>query len=107
MGCRRALLGPRRSRSEGGAALHARSLLARLGVTMVAVHCRSRDGHRGHRTNLDVRTGVHWDQSPVIVVVAPTGAEVTRAQQPALPHTPGEIAAEVHRAVTAGASVVH
>lgn len=48
-----------------------------------------------------------WDASPVAIVVAPTGAEVTRAQQPALPHTPAEIADEAIAAVEAGASLVH
>jgi 3-keto-5-aminohexanoate cleavage enzyme len=50
---------------------------------------------------------VKWEDAPVVIVVAPTGAEVTRAQQPALPHTPREIADETARAVAAGASVVH
>lgn len=48
-----------------------------------------------------------WDSDPVVVVVAPTGAEVTREQQPALPHTPAEIASATRDAVAAGASVVH
>jgi 3-keto-5-aminohexanoate cleavage enzyme len=47
------------------------------------------------------------DADPVVIVVAPTGAEVTRDQQPALPHTPAEIAAATREAVDAGASVVH
>src|SRR4051794_30337050 len=48
-----------------------------------------------------------WDADPVVVVVAPTGAEVTRAQQPALPHTPEEIADAALRSAEAGASLVH
>src|SRR5206468_6136644 len=36
-----------------------------------------------------------WDELPVVVTVAPTGAEVTRADNPVLPHTPAEIAADV------------
>jgi 3-keto-5-aminohexanoate cleavage enzyme len=48
-----------------------------------------------------------WAQEPVIVTVAPTGAEVTRAQNTALPHTPTEIAQEVVSSCEAGASVAH
>src|SRR5262245_37950961 len=48
-----------------------------------------------------------WDAEPVVIVVAPTGAEVTRAEQPALPHTPAEIARATSDAVHAGASIVH
>jgi 3-keto-5-aminohexanoate cleavage enzyme len=48
-----------------------------------------------------------WDAEPVVIVVAPTGAEVTREQQPALPHTPSEIATATRGAVEAGATVVH
>lgn len=44
---------------------------------------------------------------PVVLVVAPTGAEVTRAQQPHLPHTPREIARESIECAEAGATVVH
>jgi 3-keto-5-aminohexanoate cleavage enzyme len=50
---------------------------------------------------------VTWDELPVVVTVAPTGAEVTRADNPALPHTPAEIAADVAVCVDAGASVCH
>jgi 3-keto-5-aminohexanoate cleavage enzyme len=50
---------------------------------------------------------VGWDELPVVVTVAPTGAEVTRADNPALPHTPAEIAAEVLSCAAAGASVCH
>lgn len=48
-----------------------------------------------------------WDELPVVVTVAPVGAEVTRADNPALPHTPAEIAADVAACAEAGASVCH
>src|SRR5712691_4064470 len=48
-----------------------------------------------------------WDEKPVVVTVAPTGAEVTRADNPALPHTPAEIAANAAACAEAGASVCH
>jgi 3-keto-5-aminohexanoate cleavage enzyme len=48
-----------------------------------------------------------WDAEPVVIVVAPTGAEVTRQEQPALPHSPAELADATSEAVVAGASVVH
>jgi 3-keto-5-aminohexanoate cleavage enzyme len=48
-----------------------------------------------------------WDELPVVVTVAPTGAEVTRADNPALPHTPAEIAADVIASAEAGAAVCH
>jgi 3-keto-5-aminohexanoate cleavage enzyme len=50
---------------------------------------------------------VAWDELPVVVTVAPTGAEVTRADNPALPHTPAEIAADAVACAEAGASVCH
>jgi len=50
---------------------------------------------------------VSWDEKPVVVTVAPTGAEVTRADNPALPHTPAEIAADVVACAEAGAAVCH
>jgi 3-keto-5-aminohexanoate cleavage enzyme len=50
---------------------------------------------------------VSWDELPVVVTVAPVGAEVTRADNPALPHTPAEIAADVVACAEAGASVCH
>ena len=34
-----------------------------------------------------------WDAKPVVITVAPTGAEVTRDDNPALPHTPTEMCA--------------
>ncbi len=48
-----------------------------------------------------------WDVKPVVITVAPTGAEVTREDNPALPHTPAEIAADALACAEAGASVVH
>lgn len=48
-----------------------------------------------------------WDELPVVITVAPVGAEVTRADNPALPHTPAEIAADVAACAEAGASVCH
>jgi 3-keto-5-aminohexanoate cleavage enzyme len=50
---------------------------------------------------------VIWDELPVVVTVAPVGAEVTREDNPALPHTPAEIAADVVACAEAGASVCH
>jgi 3-keto-5-aminohexanoate cleavage enzyme len=44
---------------------------------------------------------------PVVLVVAPTGAEVTRADNPVVPYTPREIADQVIGAHAAGASVCH
>ncbi len=43
----------------------------------------------------------------LFVTCAVTGAETTRAQCPALPITPAEIAAEAKRAYDAGASILH
>lgn len=43
----------------------------------------------------------------LIITAALTGAEVTRAQQPALPITPEEIAEAAHACAQAGASIVH
>lgn len=43
----------------------------------------------------------------VIITCAVTGAETTRAQQPALPLTPQEIADSTYEAYLAGASIVH
>ncbi len=48
-----------------------------------------------------------WAEHPVIIVVAPTGAEVTREHNPAVPYTPQEIAADVAACRAAGASVAH
>ena len=45
--------------------------------------------------------------SPVIITAAVVGAEVTRAQSPAVPYTPAEIAAAAVAAGQAGAAVVH
>jgi 3-keto-5-aminohexanoate cleavage enzyme len=48
-----------------------------------------------------------WDELPVVVTVAPTGAEVTRTDNPALPHTPAELAADAIASAEAGAAVCH
>jgi len=48
-----------------------------------------------------------WDATPVVITVAPTGAEVTRADNPALPHTPAEIGADALACAEAGAAIVH
>ena len=48
-----------------------------------------------------------WDELPVVITVAPTGAEVMRADNPALPHTPAEIANDVVACAEAGATVCH
>ncbi len=48
-----------------------------------------------------------WNQTPVILTVAPVGAEVTRDHHPGVPFTPEEIADASLKAVAAGASVVH
>lgn len=48
-----------------------------------------------------------WNQAPVILTVAPVGAEVTRDHHPGVPFTPEEIAVASLEAVAAGASVVH
>jgi 3-keto-5-aminohexanoate cleavage enzyme len=48
-----------------------------------------------------------WDSQPVIITVAPVGAEVTRHNHPGVPYTPAEIAAASLEAVQAGASIVH
>lgn len=48
-----------------------------------------------------------WSTDPVIITVAPTGAEVTRKMTPYLPITPEEIAEEVVRSAEEGAAAVH
>lgn len=48
-----------------------------------------------------------WATDPVVIIVAPTGAEVTKEQNPHLPITPEEIADEVASSASEGASVVH
>ncbi len=45
--------------------------------------------------------------NPVVISCAITGAETTKAQQPALPITPAEQAIAAAEAVAAGASVIH
>ena len=44
---------------------------------------------------------------PLVITVAPVGAEVTRRQTPYIPLTPEEIAEECYRAWNEGASVAH
>jgi 3-keto-5-aminohexanoate cleavage enzyme len=48
-----------------------------------------------------------WNEKPVVITVAPVGAEVTRADNPRLPHTPAEIAADAIGCGEAGATVIH
>jgi 3-keto-5-aminohexanoate cleavage enzyme len=48
-----------------------------------------------------------WDSAPVVIVCAPTGAEVTRELQPALPHTPQEVTKDALAAIDEGATVIH
>jgi 3-keto-5-aminohexanoate cleavage enzyme len=50
---------------------------------------------------------LRWAEHPVVIVVAPTGAEVTREHNPAVPYTPAEIAADVLACREAGAAVAH
>lgn len=45
--------------------------------------------------------------APLIVAVAPNGARKTKADHPALPITPNEIAAEAARCREAGAAMIH
>jgi 3-keto-5-aminohexanoate cleavage enzyme len=49
----------------------------------------------------------HIASRPLIITAAIVGAEVTREQNPHVPFTPQEIAAEARRCREAGASVVH
>jgi 3-keto-5-aminohexanoate cleavage enzyme len=48
-----------------------------------------------------------WDSEPVWITVAPTGAEVSRKDNPGLPHTPHEVISASLEAVEAGASIIH
>ncbi len=50
---------------------------------------------------------LRWAERPVVIVVAPTGAEVTREHNAAVPYTPAEIAADVAACHAAGAAVAH
>jgi 3-keto-5-aminohexanoate cleavage enzyme len=50
---------------------------------------------------------VSWSTEPVVITVAPTGAEATRDDNPNVPYTAEEVADEVVRAASEGASVVH
>jgi 3-keto-5-aminohexanoate cleavage enzyme len=54
-----------------------------------------------------MRRGRAWNSDPVVVTVAPTGADVFRANNPNIPYTPAEIAESSVEAAQAGASVVH
>jgi len=45
--------------------------------------------------------------NPLIITCSPVGAEVMKADNPAVPYTPAEIAQEAIAAVQAGASIVH
>ena len=46
-------------------------------------------------------------RNPLIITCSPVGAEVMKADNPAAPYTPAEIAQEAIAAVKAGASIVH
>jgi 3-keto-5-aminohexanoate cleavage enzyme len=48
-----------------------------------------------------------WNSNPVVVTVAPTGADVFRTNNPNIPYTPEEIAESSLEAAQAGATVVH
>lgn len=48
-----------------------------------------------------------WNQDPVVITVAPTGAEVTRDEHPGVPYTPAEIADSACEAAEHGAALVH
>jgi 3-keto-5-aminohexanoate cleavage enzyme len=48
-----------------------------------------------------------WNSNPVVLTVAPTGADVFRTNNPNIPYTPAEIAASSIEAAQAGATVVH
>ena len=47
------------------------------------------------------------DADPVVITCSISGAAANREQCPAIPYTPEEYAAEAHRAVDAGASMIH
>lgn len=47
------------------------------------------------------------DRSPLIIAVAPNGARKTKADHPALPTTPAELADTAARCLDAGASMIH
>jgi 3-keto-5-aminohexanoate cleavage enzyme len=48
-----------------------------------------------------------WNADPVVITVAPSGAEATRQNNPNIPYTPAEIAESSIEAAAAGATVVH
>lgn len=51
--------------------------------------------------------GRAWNSDPVVVTVAPTGADVFRANNPNIPYTTAEIAQQSIDAAGAGATIVH
>ena len=53
------------------------------------------------------RAEVKGRPGPCIITAAIVGAETTRAQNPHLPHSADELAAEAERCATAGASIIH
>lgn len=53
------------------------------------------------------RLGVTWNEQPLVVTVAPCGAEVTRDDNPAVPYTPEEIVDSCVEAAAAGSTVAH
>ncbi len=57
---------------------------------------------RGH-----ARRARSWNSDPVVVTVAPTGADVFRESNPNIPYTTAEIAESSIEAARAGAAVVH
>lgn len=48
-----------------------------------------------------------WNDRPVVITVAPTGAEVTRKEHPEVPYTPAEIAESACETAGEGAALVH
>jgi len=54
-----------------------------------------------------VRRPRAWNSDPVVVTVAPTGADVFRTNNPNIPYTTAEIADSSIEAARAGATVVH
>jgi 3-keto-5-aminohexanoate cleavage enzyme len=48
-----------------------------------------------------------WNEKPVVITLAPTGAEVTREENPNVPYTPAEIARSSCEAAEAGAALIH
>ena len=48
-----------------------------------------------------------WNTDPVVVTIAPTGADVFRNNNPNIPYTTAEIAEQSIDAARAGATMVH